>query len=202
MAGSNDETLKSYEARVEAYVDGTASDVADAAKDWIDALLADLQPGARVFELGAAFGRDADYIRAKGFRIACADAVPGFVAILRAKGLEARLFNVLTDPLDERFDLVFANAVLLHFTAGECAAALAKLRGALAPGGRLAFSLKQGQGEEWSDAKLGAPRFFRYWLAEDLPPYLQRAGFVDWTIVEAHTARAHADWLFVTARAD
>jgi SAM-dependent methyltransferase len=202
MAGSNEETLKSYEARVQAYVEGTAAAVAGAAKDWMDALLADLPIDARVFELGAAFGRDAEYIRSKGFRIACADAVPGFVAILRAKGFSAHVFNVLTDPLDETFDLIFANAVLLHFTADEFAAALAKLRGALAPGGRLAFSLKKGRGEEWSEAKLGAPRFFRYWLAEDLPPFLRAAGFVSWDIGEARTARAHADWLFVTARAD
>jgi SAM-dependent methyltransferase len=200
MAGSNEKTLQSYAVRVAAYVDGTAQVVAVEVKDWIDSLLADLPPGARIFELGAAFGRDADYIRSRGFAIECADAVPGFVELLRARGLKARLFNVLTDGLSESYDLIFANAVLLHFTSDEFALVLGKLRNALAAGGRLAFSLKRGRGEEWSNAKIDAPRFFHYWEAENLPPFLRAAGFASWDIVAAHTARAHADWLFVTAR--
>ncbi|MCI4679493.1 class I SAM-dependent methyltransferase [Rhodoblastus acidophilus] len=196
MAGSNEKTLQSYAARLAAYVDGTAPDVSGAVKDWIDALLADLPPSARLFELGAAFGRDAAYIRRRGFRIECADAVPGFVETLRARGLKARLFNVLTDDLPEIYDLIFANAVLLHFTGDEFALALAKLRCALAAGGRLAFSLKRGRGEEWSNAKIGAPRYFLHWEAEDLPPFLRAAGFASWEI-----ACARENWLYVTARA-
>lgn len=200
MSDSNDRTLQSYGARVQAYIDGTAPVAGGEAKTWIDSLLADLPPAASVFELGAAFGRDADYIRSRGFAIECADAVPGFVEVLRARGFAARLLNVLTDEFDGRYDLIFANAVLLHFTVDEFALVLAKLRGALAPGGRLGFSLKRGRGEEWSSAKIDAPRFFRYWEREDLPSFLRGAGFASWDIVAARTARAHADWLFVTAR--
>jgi SAM-dependent methyltransferase len=199
MSGSNRQTLNAYAARVQAYVDGTAPEVGGEVKLWIDRLLSGLAPSARMFELGSAFGRDADYIRGRGFVLQCSDAVPGFVALLRARGLEARLFNALTDPLDGPYELIFANAVLLHFTAQELDCVLVKLRAALAPGGVLAFSLKQGEGEEWSSAKLDAPRFFRYWRAQDLPARLAAAGFARWEIVEARTSRAHADWLFVTA---
>ncbi|HUO55273.1 MAG TPA: class I SAM-dependent methyltransferase, partial [Rhodoblastus sp.] len=151
MSTDNEKTLQSYAARIQTYAEGTAAEVSGPVKDWIDGLLDLLAPSARIFELGAAFGRDAAYMRDRGFAVECADAVPGFVEILRARGLSARLFNALTDDFDGPYDLIFANAVLLHFNGDDCARVLAKLRRALAPRGRLAFSLKRGRGEEWSE---------------------------------------------------
>jgi SAM-dependent methyltransferase len=200
MSGSNAATLRTYQERAAAYVAGTTPAVSGPVRDWIDSTLAGLAPTARIFELGSAFGRDAAYIAARGFSVECSDAVPAFVDLLRASGVSARLFDVLADPLPGPYDLIFANAVLLHFTACEFDQVLGRLAGALAPGGRLAFSLKQGHGEEWSEAKLGAPRFFRYWQPDELPPRLAAAGFADWTIKAARTGRAHPDWLYVTAR--
>ncbi len=196
MSQSNDKTLQSYASRLQAFVDGTAPVVGGEVKDWIDALLAGLTPSASILEIGSAFGRDAAYIQSRGFTIHCTDAVAGFVELLRARGFEARLFNILTDAPGRAHDLIFANAVLLHFTHAEFASALAGLRAALVPGGRLAFSLKRGRGEEWSSAKLGAPRYFHYWEPDDLPPLLRAAGFAGWDI-----AGTRAGWLFVAADA-
>jgi SAM-dependent methyltransferase len=201
MSGTNSETLRSYEGTVEKYIAGTSPDVAGAAKDWIDAALLSLPRDARVIELGSAFGRDAAYIASKGFAIECTDAVPGFVRELQARGFSARRFNALTDELDERYDLIFANAMLLHFDRDEFAFVLKKLGRALKSDGVFAFSLKRGQGEGWSSEKIGAPRFFCYWERENLETRLREAGFAAWAIEPAHTGRAHADWLFVIARA-
>lgn len=201
MSATNGETLRSYETRIQEYIDGTSQEVSGAAKDWIEASLAGLLADAKILELGSAFGRDAAYVVSRGFGIECTDAVPGFVAHLRERGFCARQFNLLTDSLADRYDLILANAVLLHFAADEFAMVLKKLRAALKGGGRLAFSLKRGQGEEWSTGKLGAPRFFRYWQPEGVAPYLRDAGFAQWSIDEAQTARAHAEWLFVIASA-
>lgn len=201
MSGSNGETLQSYQDRVEDYVQGTAQAVTGAMKDWIDAALSGLAPEARIVELGSAFGRDAAYMAAQGFTVECTDAVPGFVERLRAGGFAARSFNALTDELDARYDLIVANAVLLHFNPAEFALVLAKMARALKPGGRFAFSLKRGHGESWSSEKIGAPRYFCYWQPERLEPHLRQAGFAVWTVAEASTARAHADWLFVIAQA-
>lgn len=196
MSQSNDKTLQSYASRLQAYVEGAAPVVGGEVKDWIDSLLAGLKPSASILELGSAFGRDAAYIQGRGFTIHCTDVVPGFVALLRGRGLNARLLNILTDAPERTYDLIFANAVLLHFTRAEFASALAKLRAALVPGGRLAFSLKRGRGEEWSSAKLDAPRYFHYWERQNLPPLLRAAGFASWEI-----AGTRAGWLFVTADA-
>jgi len=200
MSDTNRETLRSYRNHVGAYIDGTSQVVSGAAKDWIDSALSVLPAQARVLELGSAFGRDAAYIAAQGFEIDCTDAVPEFVARLQAEGVKARQFNALTDDLNQRYDLIFANAVMLHFNRDEFGFVLAKMARALTPGGRFAFSLKRGQGESWSSAKLGAPRFFCYWEPDALEPVLRDAGFADWTIGEARTGRAHPDWLFVIAR--
>lgn len=199
MGDSNQKTLESYGTTIDAYIEGTAHVVSGAAKDWIDAAIADLPEAPRVLELGSAFGRDASYMAALGIEAECTDAVPGFVDHLKAKGFDARIFNVLTDKLDVRYDLILANAVLLHFTLPEFRTVLTKLHAALKPGGRLAFSLKAGQGEEWSDAKIGAPRFFRYWQEDQVAAELEAAGFGVRQIDLAHTDRKHGDWLFVIA---
>jgi SAM-dependent methyltransferase len=201
MSGSNDETLQSYGGRVRDYIEGTAQTVSGEAKDWIDAALSGLPTTARILELGSAFGRDAAYIASRGFEVDCTDAVAGFVTELQARGLNARRFNVLTDELGERYDLIFANAVLLHFERDEFGFILKKLIRSIKAGGRLAFSLKKGQGEAWSSEKIGAPRFFCYWERQILEPLLADAGFAAWTIDEARTSRAHAEWLFVRALA-
>ncbi len=201
MSDSNSKTLRSYQERVQQYIDGTSQDVTGAAKDWIDAVLSDLPAGARLVELGSAFGRDAAYIASRGFDIECTDAVPGFVLQLQSRDFKARCFNAITDELDGRYDLIFANAVMLHFDRGEFAFALGKLFRSLKSGGRFAFSLKRGRGESWSNEKIGAPRFFCYWQPDDLEPLLRDAGFARWSIGEAGTQRAHAEWLFIIARA-
>jgi SAM-dependent methyltransferase len=201
MSDTNRETLRSYQAHVQDYIERTAQTVTGAAKDWIDAALSGLPAEARLIELGSAFGRDAAYIAARGFAVECTDAVADFVAHLHAKGFAARRFNALTDDLQDRYDLILANAVMLHFNRSEFALVLKKLSRALKSGGRFAFSLKGGQGESWSTGKIGAPRFFCYWERETLEPFLRDAGFARWTVETVHTDRAHAEWLFVIAHA-
>ena len=199
MNNTNFQTLQSYEGHVEEYVSGTADAVSGASKDWIDAALHGLPVNSAILELGSAFGRDAAYIEQQGYTVECSDAAQGFVEHLQRNGFRARLLNVLTGPVPEGWDLILANAVFLHFTRPEFQAALAKMAKALKPQGRLAFSLKQGDGEEWSNAKLNAPRYFCYWQPEALPPLLRQAGFSRWDIKAVATSRKHADWIYVIA---
>lgn len=200
MAGGNDKTLRSYQDRIGAYVDGTTQVVSGPVGDWIDRVAAGLSPSARILELGSAFGRDAAYLQSKGLRVECSDAVAGFVAHLRGRGLTARPLNLLHDAVGEGWNLIFANAVLLHFDRDEFAMVLAKISRALAPGGRFAFSLKQGQGEEWSSAKLGAPRYFCYWQSDELAAQLAQAGFSHWTMETISPQRGGGlPWIFAIA---
>jgi len=199
MSDHNRVTLHSYETHLAAYVAGTTETVSGGVKEWLDQALAGLPATARLVEIGSAFGRDAAYIAGRGYRIECTDAAESFVTELQRRGFAARRFDLLTDRLTPGYDLILANAVLHHFDRAEFGAILTRLAAALTPGGRLAFSLKRGAGEEWSEAKLGAPRFFCYWQPEQIEDQLAAAGFCDWKIDAVKTGRAHADWLYTLA---
>lgn len=200
MAGSNERTIATYDRHVPEYVARTSDIVSGAFQAWIDSALHDLPCDAAILELGSGHGRDALYIGTRGYAVSCTDATPAFVDHLRGLGLDAGHFNALTDSLAEDHDLIFANAVLLHFARDDFSAVLGRMAKALRPGGRFAFSLKQGDGETWSEAKLNAPRYFCYWQPDALPALLSKAGFSQWTIDAIAMEREHSDWIFVIAR--
>ncbi|QEE42296.1 class I SAM-dependent methyltransferase [Methylobacterium sp. WL2] len=197
---SNRTTLSSYAAKFRQYGERSTQTLAGASKTWIDQILIGLEPDAAIFEMGTAHGRDAAYIAARGYAVLCSDAVPEFVAELLAKGVPAIVFDLLTDPFERQYDLILANAVLLHFTDAEFDHALLKTVGALSAGGRFAFTLKAGQGSEWSNAKIDAPRYFRYWSRDELIERFDAHGLRDFTIDAVTTDRAHAEWIYVTVR--
>lgn len=194
---SNQQTIDSYNQHVKEYINGTPQEVNGDVKVWVDDALGRIPTGGSVLELGSAFGRDADYIAAKGYNVQPTDATASFVELLQEKGHNARLLNAITDDFGGPYDMVFANAVLLHFTADETATVLAKAFNSLNPGGVLAFTVKKGNGEEWSEAKLNAPRYFHYWQQADLQNALEQAGFKDINISDGTTK--NAEWLQVIA---
>lgn len=174
---SNEKTLISYEQHVQEYIDGTPQEVSSFVKDWIDESLSYVPKSGRVLEIGSAFGRDANYIEQAGYVVRRTDATENFVDLLRSQGHEADLLNAITDDLGGPYKMVFADAVLLHFTAEELTSVLSKIYESLGTGGILAFTLKQGVGAEWSNDKLGAPRFFNYWTRDELEGELNKQNF-------------------------
>ncbi len=171
------DTLATYEASIHEYIMGTAADVTGQCKTWIDQTLQALPKTAQIIEIGSAFGRDAKYIESQGFQVHRTDATLGFVSLLQKDGYKATPFNILTDSFEKSYDLIFANAVFLHFTVPELKLTLEKAHRALNKGGLLAFSVKHGEGEEWNSAKVGRPRFFHYWNEEDIVSLLSSYGF-------------------------
>lgn len=160
--------------------------------------IADLLPHGRMLELGSGPGWDADYLEAQGLTVRRSDATPAFVEMMRAGGAAAELVDVRTDDLGGPWDGVLANAVLLHLTRDEFATAVGRIRGAVRPGGLFVFTLKEGDGEAWSAAKLDLPRWFVYWREPELRTVLGRQG---WQIesLEQRPGR-HEDWIQVIAR--
>ncbi|MCA9324923.1 class I SAM-dependent methyltransferase [Candidatus Saccharibacteria bacterium] len=179
MTSSNTETLDTYETHVQEYIDNTDHQVSGFLKNWIDEVLALVPVDGDILELGSAFGRDADYMESHGYKVRRTDATRKFVELLRQQGHEATNLNAITDDLGGPYDLVFANAVLLHFTPEEFTLTLAKVHDALKPGGVFACSLKRGTGSEMSVIKLGAPRYFKYWEVETVRPELDNFEIVN-----------------------
>ncbi len=199
MSETNNTTIESYNAHIQEYIDGTPQEVSGVVKEWLDGSLADVPKDAKVLEFGSAFGRDAEYLTGLGYSVACTDATPAFVDLLRSKGFNANVLNAITDDLPQGLDFVLANAVLLHFTRDEAEQVIKKVYGALNENGKFAFSLKQGEGEGWSEEKLGAPRFFCYWTEPQIREVLETTGFGD-IEVNGDKATANATWLQIVAK--
>lgn len=175
---SNARTLATYEDNLDRYIAGSPENLSGGLQGFLESVLSRLRPGATILEIGSGFGRDALYFESQGFRVIPTDAAESFIEELQRRGLQAQRLNALTDPIPSA-ELIYANAVFLHFSREEFESVLSKIRSALPTGGILAFTVKEGSGEEWSDAKLAGPRFFRYWQIPGLFEILVRAGFTD-----------------------
>lgn len=173
----NSITVKSYEDNIQKFIDRTPKDMIGDTKVWIDKVIKAGSKHGKNFEIGSGFGRDADYMRALDFRIICSDVSEGFVKVLKQKGYDAKLFNALEDQFDANYDLIFANAVFEHFTRKELISLMIKIYQSLSPNGLLAFSIRQGQGEIWSNEKLDAPRYFCLWQRGNLKELIEKTGF-------------------------
>lgn len=192
-------TLASYQANVERYLASLAPQPAQPFVDHLERFAGLLPPGARVLEVGSGPGRDAEALEAHGLRVRRTDATPAFVERLRRAGQAADLLDVLTDELGGPYAGIWASAVLLHFGREQLAGVLGRFHAATEPGGLLAFSVKEGDGEEWTTQKLGAPRYYVYWRQQPLVELVTRCGWQPLEVSQA--AGPWANWLYLICRA-
>lgn len=198
MQQDNSKTLQSYEEHVKEYIQRTPQAVSGDVKDWIDRALTLVPKTGTILELGSAFGRDAAYIENKGFTVERTDATKAFIELLQGQGLKARVLNAISDDFGSDYAMVFANAVLLHFSPDETKRVLAKALRSLQQDGILAFTVKRGDGEKWTEDKLGAPRYFCFWQPDKLRQVVTDAGFEIVSLTTGETR--NAEWIQVIAR--
>lgn len=200
MSATNDDTIKAYDYGVQAYFDQSPQKVTGRIKEWIDSALSGLSKSAKIFEIGSGTGKDADYIQSLGYNMQLSDGSKGFVEYLRSKGKEAKQFNVLHDEFDDRYSLVVADAVLLHFTEDELKKILKKINNALEDQGRLAITLKQGDGEFTEDKKLGSVRYFHLWQPEEISSIMKSCGFeISYNKSIADSREGKPGWMTIIA---
>ncbi len=138
------------------------------------------------------------YLESRGPRVLRTDGALAFVQMLRAAGHQARLLDVRTDDFGGPYDAVLADAVLLHVPREQFEDVLQRARQAVTSGGVLAITLKEGDGEAWTEAKLGRPRHFTYWREPAVRAALLNSG---WQVLSLEHVEGRAEpWLFVTAR--
>jgi predicted TPR repeat methyltransferase len=168
----------------------------EAQAKWISDALAYAETSDKILEIGSAFGRDAEFMQALGYSPTLTDAFDAAVEYLHSNGHEATKLNVLTDKLEDEYKVIIACAVFLHFTEDEFRDVLMKLSDHIERDGVLAFSVKNGEGEEWSDEKMGAPRYFHYWNPQKIQPLLEESGY------EVLNLRLEENdkWLYVIAK--
>lgn len=195
---NDDTTLRAYQAAAETYREQTST-TSDNVLAFLDRLAGAAPAGAHVLELGSGPGHDAVLLEDRGLHVTRTDATPAFVEMMRADGHDARLLDIRTDEFGGPYDAVLADAVLLHLTRPEFAAALRNARAAVHDGGLLAITLKEGDGDEWHTRKLGLPRYFTYWREPELRAELATAGWHPLWL--AHVPGQTELWLHVLCRA-
>ena len=201
ISTSNQKCASTPEHLEQAYVSAAHEKASAGQRHWADSALAGLPFTSRIFEIGSGNGRDADYIEWLGYMVECSDSSSAFVEIMKQRGLNARLHNAVLDPIVGSYDLIFANAVLLHFAREETILVTSKVMAALKPNGRFAFSLKKGKGEKWTHDEMTPPRYTRLWGRGGVEKLLRNTGFSSWTIDEEEgSTRTHSEgWMRVVA---
>lgn len=197
MKDGNNITLRSYDENIQAYIDGSPQTVDGDLKVWIDTQFSEVNLNAKILEIGSGTGRDARYLESKGFTVQRTDASEGFIELLRSQGEGVKLLNILTDEIGEEYDVIFADAVFLHFTEEQLKQVFKKAYHALSEDGKLLFTLKEGEGEEVTNSKLGADRFFKYWKEEPIKAVLDIVGFS--SAIEG-CRKGRQGWLHVSAQ--
>jgi SAM-dependent methyltransferase len=190
-------TLATYEAMAETYRANRPADPKPAIVAWLDELTARLPSGARVLELGSGPGLEAVLLEARGLVVRRTDGARSFVTMMRADGHAADVLVVRVDDLGGPYELIFADAVLLHLTRLEFADVLSRARRAVVPGGLLAATLKEGDGSLISTERLGRPRRFTYWRADAVRGVLDATG---WQPLSVESVDGERDrWLYLLA---
>jgi predicted TPR repeat methyltransferase len=191
-------TLASYEEGADAYLQASDSTSLAAYEEFLHRVVTLLPAQARMLELGSGPGHDALFFEANGVIVQRTDGALAFVQRLRARGHQADLLEVTTAEFGGPFDIVFANAVLLHLTVHQLDDVLTKAARAVGPKGLLAFTVKEGEGAAWTTAKIGKPRYFTYWSESALRTHLGGHG---WEPLSITHERGRAEpWLFILCR--
>lgn len=158
-------TLAHYQASAEGFREGTRDH--DVSQN-INALLRHIDTAAplSILDFGCGPGRDLRTFAALGHRPVGLDGCQQFVAMARAdSGCEVWQQDFLALDLPaERFDGIFANAVLFHIPSQELPRVLRELHASLKPRGVLFSSNPRGDNREgWSGERYGAWHDLESW---------------------------------------
>jgi cyclopropane fatty-acyl-phospholipid synthase-like methyltransferase len=138
-----------------------------------DHLLAHLDPGGVILDLGCGPGSASRYFAGKGYTPLSADLSAAMVRECRRRGLD-RVIRLDLEALPFRqhsLDAIWAHTSLLHVPKARLTRALEGLKATLRPGGAIFIALIRGAGEGYQ-GQPGAERWFSYFQAGELESYL------------------------------
>jgi 2-polyprenyl-3-methyl-5-hydroxy-6-metoxy-1,4-benzoquinol methylase len=175
----NARTVESYEEIALDYARETAgSGVLSGAL----ARLVETITSGHVLEIGSGPGWDADQLENAGLTVRRTDITQGFIDFQRARGKEVDRLDVINDDLSGPYDAVVTLHVLQHVEPGDLPAVLAKVAGALRPGGRFLVSIPLGEGAGWEVGESGSPYYRALRTRDEFTTALEKAGLQpEWT---------------------
>ncbi len=162
-------------------------------KEGVDHLITLLPAKATILDVGCGSGVKSKYFSERGFSVTGIDISDGLLAIARriAPSAEFRELSMYDlDSLDESYDLVFAQASLLHIPKSDAAAIVASMYRLTKPGGYVYLAVKESKEGRPDEATLKEDdygyeyeRFFSYFRMEELEGYFRDAGLqITWQL--------------------
>ena len=169
-----------YDAIGETFAEWRERIVGDPRDEWEAELVARLEEGARLLELGCGGGSPETRRLAQRFRLTGVDISPRQVERARGAVPEAEFicadFTELELPPGS-FDAVASFYVFNHVPRELLAPLLGRIHGWLVPGGWLLAAFGQSDLPGWTGDWLGAPTFFSGYPAETNSRLVREAGF-------------------------
>ncbi|MDO8467867.1 MAG: class I SAM-dependent methyltransferase [Nanoarchaeota archaeon] len=137
--------------------------------DLADDFLASLN-GRRILDLGSGSGIASEYFLRKGYSPLCFDNSEGMLELCNQKGLVTCKGDIEELDLPELFDGIWAYASLLHIPKKNLISVIERVRSHLNPFGKVAISLKEGEGEGFVKTKNHpeSERYFAYYKDEEV----------------------------------
>lgn len=163
-----------------------------------------LEAGDKILDIGCGSGIKSDFFTKKGFNVLGVDLSENMVDIARKNYPKSRfevgdIENLGKFP--QKFNGVFAQAVLLHVAKSKVSEVLRSFKDALLPQGYLYIAVKQlrpgGSQEEVvteNDYGYDYQRFFTYFTVPEIKQLIVDAGF-DIIFEETSTATNKTDWI-------
>lgn len=169
-----------YDAIGETFAAWREEIVGDPRREWEDELVARLDDGTHVLELGCGAGTPETRRLAERFRLTGVDISQRQIERARAAIPEAEFicadFTELDLP-DAAFDAVASFYVFNHVPRELLAPLLGRIHAWLAPGGWLLTAFGQSDNPGWTGEWLGAPTFFASYPPETNSRLVREAGF-------------------------
>jgi SAM-dependent methyltransferase len=144
----------------------------------------------RLLEVGAGTGQDSLFFAGAGLSVVATDLSPAMVGYCRAKGLDARVADVLSMTTTDvgapaSFDAIYTTNCLLHVPDADLPQALSTLAELLRPAGLMYLGVWGGEDFEGSfaDDDHEPKRFFAWRTDEQIIEYASR----DFTVLDFHT---------------
>lgn len=169
-----------YDAIGETFAEWRELIVGDPREEWAAELVARLEDGARILELGCGAGSPETKRLAERFRVTGVDISPRQVERARAAVPDAEFFCADFTDLklaDGSFDAVVSFYVFNHVPRELLAPLLGSIRSWLAPGGWLLTAFGRSDNAGWTGDWLGAPTFFASYPAETNSRLVREAEF-------------------------
>lgn len=175
----NDQTVRYYDQKFGEYI-GFTNDIK--LTEYIDTFLGMVPKRCKILDAGCAQGRDAAYMRDKGYLVSGVDGAQNMVAYAKKehKDIDFKVSDVRSMPFEQNsFSGLLSSAVLLHFNDRDAHKVLKEFTRVLQPGGYLAVSYREGEGVSTLkyDEDTGDERYFQNRTRAEMTQMLEEHGY-------------------------